>query len=90
MKPKTEESRSIPPPIATRYPAMGPDPAAPESGGAAVRVRAERDGNAATPGGATVPADGVPADAEGAGAVPSPDTVSCAGTLATPGSVTMG
>lgn len=89
MKPKAEESRSIPPPMATRYPAKGTPPASalPESGGAAVNVRAERDGcGDAGPAGdvAGFAADGGPADAAGAGADPCPATLSCDGTVSAP------
>jgi hypothetical protein len=83
MKPKTEESRSIPPPRATRYPAMGaePAPAVSDSAGAAVKVRAERDGPDAVSAGAAaaVVADGGPADAAGSGTVSWPDGLSWLG-----------
>lgn len=83
MKPKAAESRSIPPPMAIRYPARGTVPAAalPESGGAAVNVRAERDGTGddTLAGVAKPAADGVPADAEGADADPRVATLSCDG-----------
>lgn len=88
MKPKAEESSSIPPPMAIKYPATGTDPpsALPESDGAAVNVRADRDaGDDAPAGGVTVPAiDGAAADSAGPGADPWPATLSWDGTFSAP------
>lgn len=71
MKPKTEESSSIPPPMAIRYPATGTVPCSAllERGGAAANVRADRDsGEGVTAGGVARAAAGcAPADVAGVG-----------------------
>jgi hypothetical protein len=94
MKPKTEESSSIPPPMATRHPATGtvPDPAAPVSGGAAVNVRADRDGGDTAPAGraARPAADGDPTDAMVAGVDPWSAAPSWDGEFSRPEPVTTG
>jgi hypothetical protein len=91
MKPKAEESNSIPPPMAIRYPATGTVPASAlrESGGAAVNVRADRDGGDSAPAGG-VAADGDPTGAVGAGIDPWPATLPWDGTFSTPEPVTTG
>ncbi len=94
MKPKAEESSNIPPPMATKNPATGTVPASflPESGGAAVNVRADGDGCEAAPAGraAGPAADGDSADTVGGGVDPWPATPSWGGTLSRPEPVTTG
>lgn len=94
IKPKTEESSSIPPPMATKQPATGtaPPSALAESGGAAVNVRADRDGGDAAPAGraAGPAADGDPAVTVGAGVDPWSATPWWDGTFSGPEPVTTG